>query len=335
MPSLSHLVRLGRAYKAYVGGDESAGYPPLRLWVEPTDVCNLRCVMCPQSTERPFAKGYMEFDLFRKIVDEAKGFVYDVNLHHRGESTIHPRLPDMVRYAKDAGLYTRLHSNATLLDEAMATALIENGLDLLSFSFDGYDRESYEKIRVKAKFDRTLGNIVRFLEVKRRLGKRTPYVVFETIDFSVGPPTHEDRERERSFRSRFEGLPLDRFIVKRPHNWAGTYEPGDPRLDGRPPRYTPCTFPWYSLVIFWDGTVTPCPQDWYGDLYLGDVKRQTLLEIWNGPAMLELRKKMHAQDVQCLVPCNQCDILRRPTFLGVPTTNMKDFLKENVLGYVQ
>ncbi len=335
MPSLSHLVRLGRAYKSYVAGDESAAYPPLRLWIEPTDVCNLRCVMCPQSVPRGFAKGYMDMDLFRKIVDEAKGFVYDVNLHHRGESTIHPRLGEMIRYAREAGIYTRLHTNGTLLDEAKSTQLVEAGLDLISFSFDGYDKESYEKIRVKSKFERTLGNILRFLEVKRRLGRRTPYAIFEVIDFSAGPPSAEQRERERVFRSRFERLPLDRFIVKRPHNWAGTYAPGDPRAAGRPRRYSPCTFPWYSMVIFWDGTVSPCPQDWYGELYLGDLKRQSLREVWNGPAMAELRKKMQAQDVQCLVPCNQCDMLWRATFLGVPTNNLKDFLKENVLGYSQ
>lgn len=335
MPSLGHLVRLGRLYKGYISGDETCAYLPLRLWIEPTDVCNLRCVMCPQSEPRAFAKGYMDFGLYTKIVDEAREFVHDVNLHHRGESTIHPRLADMVRYAKDAGIYTRLHTNGTLLDEEKAVRLIESGLDLISFSFDGYDRESYEKIRVKAKFERTLGHILRFLEVKRRLGKRTPYAIFETIDFSVGPPTAEDRERERAFRARFADLPLDRFIVKRPHNWAGTYAPGDPRAQGKPRRYSPCTFPWYSMVIFWDGTVAPCPQDWYGELYMGDAKRQGLREIWNGPEMVELRKKMQAQDVQCLSPCNQCDMLWRPTFLGVPTTNMKDFLKENVLGYTQ
>ncbi|MBI2468927.1 MAG: SPASM domain-containing protein [Candidatus Rokubacteria bacterium] len=335
MPPLGHLVRLGRTYRSYVTGQETCGHLPLRLWIEPTDVCNLRCVMCPQSEPRAFAKGYMDFGLYTKIIDEAQGFVYDVNLHHRGESTIHPRLADMVRSAKDAGIYTRLHTNGTLLDEKKAEQLVEAGLDLISFSFDGYDRESYEKIRVKAKFDRTLGNILRFLEVKRRLGKATPYAIFETIDFSAGPPTPADRERERGFRARFAGLPLDRFVVKRPHNWAGTYAPGDPRLQGKPRRYSPCTFPWYSMVIFWDGTVTPCPQDWYGELYLGDVKRQSLREIWNGPAMVELRKKMRAQDVGCLTPCNQCDMLWRPTFLGVPTTNMKDFLKENLLGYTQ
>jgi hypothetical protein len=51
--------------------------------------------------------------------------------------------------------------------------------------------------------------------------------------------------------------------------------------------------------------------------------------------MRELRRKMHEKDVSCLTPCNECDMLWRPTLLGVPTTHMKDFLKENVLGYAR
>jgi radical SAM protein with 4Fe4S-binding SPASM domain len=335
MPPLTHLLRLARVYKSYVGGDLACSYYPTKLWLEPTDVCNLRCVMCPQSVPKPFPKGYMDWGLFTKIVDEAKDFAYEVNLFHRGESLIHPRLADMVRYVRERGIHARLNTNGTLLDERKSIALIEAGLDLISFSFDGYTSAVYEKIRVLGKFERTVDNIVGFLEVKKRLGKGSPYVILESIDFSVGPPSAEELARQRAFRTRFEGLPLERFIIKRPHNWAGTYAPGDPAEAGKPHRYSPCTFPWYALVIFWDGTVSPCPQDWYGDLELGNVRQQSLVEVWNGPKMLELRRKMQQKDVKGLSPCNQCDMLWRPTLLGVPTTHMKAFLKENVLGYSQ
>ena len=97
----------------YLRGHEVLPYLPIRLWVEPTSYCNLRCVMCPQSFPRAHAKGYMDWDLFRKIIDEAAEFVYDINLHHTGESTLHKRLPDMIAYARQAGIYTRLHSNGT------------------------------------------------------------------------------------------------------------------------------------------------------------------------------------------------------------------------------
>lgn len=335
MPPLNHLVRLGRVYKSYLGRDVEVGHLPSKLWLEPTDVCNLRCVMCPQSVPKPFSRGYMEWDLFTKIVDEAKDFVYDINLFHRGESTLHPRIVDMVRYVKERGIHVRLHTNGAFLKDDLSEALIRSGLDVLSFSFDGYTAEQYDNIRVFAKFERTTANIVKLLQVKKRLGLQTPHVVLETIDFSTGPVTEAMREQQRAFRARFDGLPLDRFKVKRPHNWAGTYEEGDPAAAGRPRSFSPCTFPWYALVVFWDGLVSPCPQDWYGDLDLGNVKTQTLAEVWNGAKMRDLREKMKTQDVGCLTPCNQCDMLWRPTLLGVPTTHMKAFLKENVLGYNQ
>ena len=80
----------------------------------------------------------------------------------------------MVKYAHDAGLVTRFHTNGTLLDEDKSRRLIEAGLDQFAFSFDGYDAETNERIRVNADFEKTVGNIVRFLEIKKEIGVRKP-----------------------------------------------------------------------------------------------------------------------------------------------------------------
>ncbi len=330
MTKFTRYVTLGRMAWNYWIRKVKPDYLPMRLWVEPTSVCNLRCIMCPQSFGRRFAKGYMEFSLFKKIIDEAKTFVYDVNLHHTGEPTLHPRLPEMIRYAKESGIYTRLHTNATLLNEERARALLTSGLDLISFSFDGYEKEEYEKIRVRSDFDETLGNILNFLHLKKKLGQTTPYTIFEVIDFSGEA---RDAERQKKFRAQFAGLPLDQLIIKEPHNWAGSYE----IKDHVPSYYTdyssPCTFPWYALVIFWNGKVAPCPQDFYGDLDMGDVNKSSIKEIWNSAPMMELRRLMKEGRGHNLSPCSGCDMIKRKTFLGVPTLNMKTFLKESVLGY--
>jgi MoaA/NifB/PqqE/SkfB family radical SAM enzyme len=50
--------------------------------------------------------GFMDFGLFTSIIDQVKDHAYDVNLFHRGEPLMHPRLADMVAYARDKGLYT-------------------------------------------------------------------------------------------------------------------------------------------------------------------------------------------------------------------------------------
>ena len=145
---------------------EKLNYLPIRLWIELSSACNLRCVMCPQSEPGSIERGFMKFELFKKIIDEAKTFVYDINLHHRGESLLHPELARMIDYAAKAGLYTRLHTNATILDEEKARAILEAGLDFLSFSFDGFTAETYEKIRRRANFETTINHISNFLKLK-------------------------------------------------------------------------------------------------------------------------------------------------------------------------
>jgi radical SAM protein with 4Fe4S-binding SPASM domain len=268
--------------------------------------------MCPNKDLDRKDKGYMPLEVFRKIVDEARTFIHEANLIHRGESLLHPDFFDMVRYAHDAGIVTKLHTNASLLDESKARALLDAGLDQLTFSFDGYDKATYESIRTNACFEKTVANILRFLEIKKELGRKKPTTILELIDFpdvykKVGK---EDRER---FLAGFRGRSLDRIRVKEMHNWAGEI---DGIRKGR--RYGPCTFLWASLIIFWDGAVLPCTQDFFGANALGNVKDASILEIWNNDRMVRLREKILARDTADLEACSKCDRLWRRQILGIP-----------------
>jgi radical SAM protein with 4Fe4S-binding SPASM domain len=279
-----------------------------------------------------FKRGFMEFSLFKAIIDEAKNFVYDMNLHHSGESLLHPEIIEMIRYAKQAGIYTRMHTNATLLDREKAQGILEAGLDFLSFSFDGYDKATYESIRRGANFEKTLDNILNFLQMKKAHGKQRPFTVFEVIDFSAKPGTPSGLLKitpdQRTFQKQFEELPLDKFVLKAPHNWAGTYDKdGKPR---QPEKYCACTFPWYALVVFWNGNVSPCPQDFFNTLCLGNLQESSIQEIWHGKPLVDLREKMKDKNYQDLNPCATCDLLYRDAFLGIPTSHLKNFIRESV-----
>ncbi len=309
------------------------GYMPIRMWVEPTNTCNLKCVMCPQShSDITFQRGFMEFALFQKIVDEAKEFVYDMNLHHTGESLLHPDILEMIRYAKHAGIYTRMHTNATKLDEKMSRGILDAGLDFLSFSFDGYDKATYEDIRRGANFEQTLENILRFLRLKQESGKERPFTVFEVIDFAAKPGTPsgllEETPERRAFEKQFEHLPLDKFVLKAPHNWAGTYDGDGAPL--HPEKYCACTFPWYAMAVFWNGNVSPCPQDFFNHLYLGNLKESGIRDVWHGENAVRLRKKMKTKNFQNLNPCATCDLLYRDAFVGIPTSHLKNFVRESL-----
>ena len=271
MGKSSRFLHLGRIFWNYrVTRRTRLPHPPLRLWIESTNACNLRCVMCPTSLPEAPKRGFMDFALYAKIVDEAAAFAYDTNLHHRGEAVLHPELPRMIRYAHERGLRTMLHTNGTLLDAGKAREIVASGLDYLSFSFDGFERETYEKIRVRASFEQTVANIEGFLREKQARGSRTPYTVIEVINFAGRG--NADRGAQERFVQRFAGLPLDEVRIKEPHNWAGTVPEGQ-GADTR--HFVPCTFPWFALVVFWDGTVVTCPQDFYGAYPVGDVRTST------------------------------------------------------------
>lgn len=325
MNKFEHPLRLAQMGLGYWTRALKPGYKPIRMWVEPTNTCNLKCAMCPQSSGEKFKRGFMELALFKKIIDEAKTFVYDMNLHHTGESLLHPDIVEMIRYAKQAGIYTRLHTNATLLNEEKARGILESGLDFLSFSFDGFEKETYENIRRGANFEQTLNNILNFLRLKQSQGKQRPFTVFEVINFSgkpVGSP------EELAFRQQFEGLPLDKFVLKAPHNWGGTYGADGQPL--HPEKYCACTFPWYALVVFWNGNVSPCPQDFFNNLCLGNAGEASLRDIWHGTPLVTLREKMKRKTYQDLHPCVTCDLLYRDALLGIPSSHLKNFIRESL-----
>lgn len=320
MKRLQYYKRLLQVFSHYRRKKVLLPYLPVRLWVEATSICNLRCVMCPNKDLKKEEKGFIEFGLFQKIIDEARSFVFDANLIHRGEGLLHPDFPRLVKYAHDAGITTKFHTNATLLDEEKSLALIEAGLDQISFSFDGYDKKTYERIRVNADFNKTIANIVNFLKAKQKLNSKKPYTILELINF---PDLYQpvDRRQRREFLDNFQGLPLNRVEIKEMHNWAG--ETGATR---KTRKYSPCTFLWQALIIFWDGSVLPCTQDFHGYYILGNVKESSLAQIWNGEKMVRLRQKILQRDIADLDTCSRCDRLWREQILGVPKEYLWKFL---------
>lgn len=321
---ISAVKRLTQIFWNYrVIQKETLPYRPYRLWVEPTALCNLKCPYCPnQDLVKQEKLGYMKVELFKKVIDEARGWVYDINLHHRGESLLHPQLFDMVNYAGEKGVFTKLHTNATRMSERAARAILDSSLDLVSFSFDGFDKPTYENYRPPGKFEPTLENIMRFLRMKKEKGAKKPVTVFEVMDFPDGNGAFS-AEKKRAFERGFDGLPLDKFIVKKPHNWAGNIQIDGTTGARTSTGFVPCTFLWHSLVVMWDGKVGPCPQDFMGKIILGDVSKQSLEEIFNGEPMVRLRRQMIAGKLEKGLLCNDCDVIQRKEVMGVPMPSLK------------
>jgi len=142
---------------------------PAKVYVEPTNACNLACATCVRhSWDEP--EGFMEWATFEAVVDglsvagdagpggEAAPAVAFMGL---GEPLLHPRFLDMVRLAKDRGLRTEVTTNALLLDEPMAAGLLAAGLDQLVVSIDGASAEAFGRVRSGASLGRVIENVRR------------------------------------------------------------------------------------------------------------------------------------------------------------------------------
>jgi len=312
---LNYYRRLFALYRSYRRRDIVVPAPPLRLWVELSSRCNLRCPFCPNQDLPAEAKGDMAWPLFKGIIDQARGSVFEINLHHRGESLLHPEAGRFIGYAASQGVSSKLHTNGTLLQGKISEVLLDSGLQRLSISFDGADAVLYEKNRLGANFAQVTENISDFLRQRRRSGRKTPRLAIEMMRVSQAGNA---KKNQKEFVGRFKKLGLDELVLKDAHNWAG-HLPGTVPPD----KFFACTFPWNALAIFFDGTVAPCAQDFFGHGSLGNAAATPLLEIWNGPPMQKLRQAHAEGRIAGFQACSGCDRVRRRTLGGIPLEYMK------------
>ncbi|MDQ6662520.1 MAG: radical SAM protein [Chloroflexota bacterium] len=152
---------------------------PTYIQIEPVGQCNLRCQMCSiqfRADGPPYGPpAFMEFETFTRIIDQFVG-LQELHLQGLGEPMMHPRFFDMVEYAVARGIRVTTNSNLTLLNDRRAERCVTSGLDCLHISLDGATAETYERIRVRAHYERVIANLERIVSVRQRLGSISPHL---------------------------------------------------------------------------------------------------------------------------------------------------------------
>ncbi|MBF0137513.1 MAG: SPASM domain-containing protein [Magnetococcus sp. DMHC-1] len=274
--------------------------------------------MCPNGTDQiHFPKGCMPLTLFKEIVRQIKPFTSSVTLAVGGESLYNKEFFDMVRHARMEGIKVLLNTNATMLDAKRAQQLLESGLSHVSFAFDGFNKIQYEKARVGADFEKTLNNIIHFLELKKSHAKSDPYTVLSMLmlDMTLATP-----QEQNQFLSRFEGL-IDEVRLREVATWGPVFKETDQfSFRKNVQLYPPCSRLWSTAVVAWNGDLLPCIYDVNHDYVLGNIQKENFVDIWNGPGMVALRKSMLDGTFRTLLPlCEHCIVLGSPPLLGLPS----------------
>ncbi len=282
---------------------------PIGITIELTDRCNLRCSYCPKSKGIGGKGGDMDFDLFKKIVDDANRFtkIEQMPLVGFGEPLLYPHLIEAIRYVKEKYPYTELviTTNATLLNEEIGLELIDSGLDSLNISVNTHSVEKYKQLNNADKFNTVVSNTHRFLRMLNKDNVKRKPMTFVQILETVNTP-----EEIESFSTYWRPYlkPNARLKYHPMCNWGGQVEVKGYSIK-RKERY-PCDQLHGSLIITREGNAIPCcmvlPLE-AGDLILGNVKDYTIEELFTKGKILGLRKKDLAGRINEVNPCSTCD----------------------------
>lgn len=304
-----HWIRFLRRFPAYYETlwrtrPRAAAHRLVQIHLEPTNLCNLRCVGCTNPRQTA-PTGLMPLEHAREVIDQAHAAVGPsciLGFYIRGESTLHPELAEMIRYARDRGFRRLLlSSNIARIREEQAEAIFAAGLSELRLSIDGADAAAFERIRLGASFAQVEANVVMLDRVRRRLGADVHFRLHAALDhagFRAVPRIY------RKFRD-----VIQRFVFTVLVNQGGLFaEPAARSLSrmrfAASTRFQlPCRLLFDYAGVTWDGKVTSCCVD-YSDHFVVGRLEHGIARAFGGQSADRLRESHLRGDLDPL--CARC-----------------------------
>jgi MoaA/NifB/PqqE/SkfB family radical SAM enzyme len=272
---------------------------PISLGIEVTNACNLKCTMCHrQVMVREI--GFMNFDLFKECARQ--GIEMGVKMivpFNYGESLLHPKLVDMVEYVKSLSKdsLVKINTNGMLMTREYAEALVNAGIDEITFSLEGCTKESHEQIAIGSNYERVLANLMNLIDMKKENEKPQIRVCMVRME--------ETASALKQFIRQWQPF-VDTITIHDVNTGYGTLK--DRRVEKRPlERKVPCRELWLKLQVLWNGDVTVCCIDYDGKLKIGKVPNDSLNELWSGRRLQRMREIHRAREFKKIPICNKCD----------------------------
>lgn len=265
-------------------------FPPM-IVVSITNVCNLKCSHCfyPKFVKLPdYHPTMLSWDIWEKICEETgkwPGVI--LNFGTDGEPLCHPQLLDMLRLARKHSISPiNITTNGLIMDEKFNKAVIEeNLLDILNVSLDAFTAETYAKIR-GGNFERVVKNVNDLVE--QRNSARSALKI--QVNFINQPDAKDELE---IFKQYWEKR-VDHVMIRTYYDATSVTGETGPDITGKQGAFEkvkrwPCQQFWRRFNIGDDGTARFCVDDWFNKSRIGDLRKQSIAEIWTGEEYNRLR----------------------------------------------
>ena len=281
------------------------GAPPT-IQVEPTNVCNLKCPLCPTGAGTMQRKrGMLSVATFERILAELEEGLLAVVLYGWGEPFLNKELPQIIGMCTERGIRTVTSTNGQCLQTVEeALEVVDAGLSALVVAIDGSTQEIYRTYRKCGDVEKVKRCAANVEEAKARRGARHPFTNLRAV------VTRENEGDLGNLERLAREIGVDMFSYKtvscltetESEAFGGsevTDQAGEGFAhEGGAVRRVPvkCNFPFRQPTFFWDGTLVGCEFDYDLELAWGRMGEQTFREMWNGPRAVKLRYDIRTGD---------------------------------------
>lgn len=281
-----------------------------KVYIEITNVCNLKCEFCPVTSRSP---KLMELATFENILTQVKDYTDYIYLHVKGEPLLHPDLDKFLEAAAVHNLKVNITTNGTLIDKAKDKIIDKKALRQINFSLHSFDAND-----LTFSLEEYLNNILAFTALAI---KNTNIIIsyrlwnLDQDVKSIDKNQHILDVIEKALKLDFkiEDKLLDNRGIKLAKNIylnvAERFEWPDERL----PESDDCGF-CHGLrdliAILVDGTVVPCCLDGEGVINLGNINQTSFSNIIEGERALAIYEGFSNRKVVEEL-CKKCDYRRR------------------------
>jgi MoaA/NifB/PqqE/SkfB family radical SAM enzyme len=319
---MSPRLRSPRAYANWIlsNAERLAGVSrirarPLKLTFDTTNVCQLRCPLCPTGLKaQDRSHGHARIEMFERLLDEVGNCLFFIDFYNWGEPLLNTHVDDFIRLASSRKIVCTMSTNLSLpLTDDRIRRLLTSGLNEIVVSIDGATSRSYSTYRVLGNFELVCDNLRRMVAIKRQLGQAQPlitwqYLVFRFNEGEIGEAARMAAEigvDRIDFRSPF--LDVDRYPLGESDRqtmaaWAATdrlYQIAPKTAAAAAKRYTRCGWHYTSAAINWDGSVAPCctvfeKRDDFGTL--GPCGEHGYMEVVNNALFRSVRDRFAGRE---------------------------------------
>lgn len=294
---MAHITHTQKTY----GIREQAQEFPMMCVLSFVYVCNLNCPNCPYNNSeiRETYKDalFMPDDIFKKIADECGQYTSYLRISGGGEPMLHPHAVELMEYAKKANAKVGLITNGSKFTEESLTRLLRASIDMIEFSVDACDEETYNTVRPGGNFNTVLKNIKLAVQLRNTL-KSTSNIIVSAIN-QKGVDTEEVKK--------FWEPIVDNVQIRKYLTWGYNKDESADSSPYLPPEERiPCPWLFERLNIDSRGDVTICGEDIAFREKFGNIMETSIKDIWNGEKFRYLRD-MHLQRKGDAIPiCRTC-----------------------------